>query len=121
MCSANGQFTLGEIGTKLQDEMCSSCIESPKEHIPGKIEVVKLPVNAQIFLFIAPNHKEEVKDSKEDVHCVEDSIGANTVLQLIDGDEGSALEEKVEDDGGIEQGLLGEGQQVPAPPIMWQI
>ena len=61
-------------------------------------------------LFIVVNHEEEVKDSEEDVHCVEDSIGANTVLQLIDGDEGSALEEKVEDDGGVQQGLLGEGQ-----------
>ena len=50
------------------------------------------------------------------MHCVEDSVRANFVLQLIDEDEGSALEEEVEDDGGVEQGLLGECQQVPPPP-----
>ena len=68
------------------------------------------------MIFFAVNHEEEVKDSEEDVHCVEDSVRANVVLQLIDEDEGSALEEEVEDDGGVEQGLFGEGQQVPAPP-----
>ena len=66
------------------------------------------------------NHEEEVKDSEEDVHCVEDSVRANGVLQLIDEDEGSALEEEVEDDGRVEQGLLGEGQQVPPPPD-WKV
>ena len=68
------------------------------------------------MIFFAVNHEEEVKDSEEDVHCVEDSVRANVVLQLIDEDEGSALEEEVEDDGGVEQGLFGEGQQVPPPP-----
>ena len=43
------------------------------------------------MIFFAVNHEEEVKDSEEDVHCVEDNVRANVVLQLIDEDEGSAL------------------------------
>ena len=62
------------------------------------------------YFFTAPNHKEEVKDSKEDVHCVEDSIRANAVLQLVDQEEGGALQEEVEDDGSVEPSLLRESQ-----------
>ena len=93
--------------------MCSSCIESPKGHIPGKRDAFKLPAQN---ICLAVNHEEEVEDSEEDMHCIEDSIRADVVLQLVDEHEGSALEEKVEDDGGVEQCLLGEGQKVPAPP-----
>ena len=53
---------------------------------------------------------EEVKDSKEGVHCVEDSIRANAVLQLVDQEEGGALQEEVEDDGSVEPSLLPESQ-----------
>ena len=97
--------------------MCSFCIELPKGHIPGK--ETRSNFLCKIFVRLE-NHEEEVKDSEEDVHCVEDSVRANGVLQLIDEDEGSALKEEVEDDGRVEQSLLGEGQQVP-PPSDWKV
>ena len=69
--------------------------------------MVKLPAYSYTQTnSILINHEEEVKDSEEDVHCVEDSIRANAVLQLIDGDEGCALKEKVENDGGLEHSVM---------------
>ena len=50
------------------------------------------------------------------MHCVEDSIRANAVLQLVDQEEGGALQEEIEDDGSVEPSLLRESQEVPAPP-----
>ena len=62
------------------------------------------------------NHKEEVKNSEDYVHCIEDGIRANVVLELVDEQEDCTLKEEVEDDGGIEQGLLWEGQKVSSTP-----
>ena len=62
------------------------------------------------------DHEKKVEHRVEDVHCVEDSIRANAVLQLVDQEEGGAFQEEVEDDGSVEPSLLRESQEVPAPP-----
>ena len=62
------------------------------------------------------NHKEEVKNSEDYVHCIEDGIRANVVLELVDEQEDCTFKEEVEDDGSIEQGLLWEGQKVSSTP-----
>ena len=56
------------------------------------------------------DHEKKVEHRIEDVHCVEDSIRANAVLQVVDQEEGSALQEEVEDDGSVEPSLLRESQ-----------
>ena len=62
----------------------------------------KSQANVQYFV----NHKEEVKNSEDYVHCIEDGIRANVVLELVDEQEDCTFKEEVEDDGSIEQGLL---------------
>ena len=56
------------------------------------------------------DHEKKVEHRVQDVHCVEDSIRANAVLQLVDQEEGGALQEEVEDDCGVERSLLRESQ-----------
>ena len=48
------------------------------------------------------NHNEEVKDSVEGVDDVEDIVGSNAVLEVVDQEENSAFQVNVEDDNQVE-------------------
>ena len=48
------------------------------------------------------NHNEEVKDSVEGVDGVEDIVGTNVVLEVVDQEENTAFQVNVEDDDQVE-------------------
>ena len=62
------------------------------------------------------NHNEEVKDSVEGVDGVEDIVGTDAVLEVVDQEKNTAFQVNVEDDDQVELPHFRECQQIPAMP-----
>ena len=69
-----------------------------------------------VLLGKGSNHNEEVKDSVEGVDDVEDIVGSNAVLEVVDQEENSAFQVNVEDDNQVELCPFWECEQIPAMP-----
>ena len=84
--------------------MCKSKSENCSERY-------RVPFRAE-----SPNHNEEVKDSVEGVDGVEDIVGTDAVLEVVDQEKNTAFQVNVEDDDQVELPHFRECQQIPAMP-----